>query len=350
MESEKPKKSKILFKFYTMPIDTTPSTVATNALQAIPFSSLIGGPLDAAIKAQAMAAKTSWEFIQQVGLNTNVETGEKNAVNVTFYYNKNGNLTKLIVPLLTIVPIPYIAIDDVQINFKANISAVSSSTSENTTNTKMSAGIKGGAKLNYGIFSVHADFNANYSSKKDSKATEESKYSVEYTMDVSVHAGQSDMPAGLATVLNILQSSITDASEGGSFSFSPANPFVDLSTLDSEDFILNIKAEIKNSDGLFVKDKDVTLVLPTDLVTDYGLSAPTKVKTNNLGQVTIKLEGKAKLDSKPASGDLTFTVQEENNQESLTGTVSLEITGKLPKKDDSVPSSDTKKDKTPEGE
>ena len=39
-----------------MPIDTTPSTVATTALQSIPFETLIGGPLDAAIKAEAKAA------------------------------------------------------------------------------------------------------------------------------------------------------------------------------------------------------------------------------------------------------------------------------------------------------
>ncbi len=40
--------------------------------------------------------------------------------------------------------------------------------------------------------------NASYSSKKDSSATRDSKYSVEYTMDVAVHAGQDSMPAGMA--------------------------------------------------------------------------------------------------------------------------------------------------------
>ena len=33
-----------------MAIDTTPSQVATSALQAIPFGSIIGGPLKAAIE------------------------------------------------------------------------------------------------------------------------------------------------------------------------------------------------------------------------------------------------------------------------------------------------------------
>ena len=49
-------------------IDTTPSLVATNALQSIPFGSIIGAPLSACIEAQAKAARTSWEFIKEVGL------------------------------------------------------------------------------------------------------------------------------------------------------------------------------------------------------------------------------------------------------------------------------------------
>lgn len=46
--------------------------------------------------------------------------------------------------------------------------------------------------------------NASYSSKKDSKATSDSKYSVEYTMDVAVKAGQDSMPAGLSKILELL--------------------------------------------------------------------------------------------------------------------------------------------------
>ena len=45
-------------------------------------------------------------------------------------------------------------------------------------------------------------------SQKDSKATEESKYSVEYTMDIAVKAGQDSMPAGLAKVLELLGNSL----------------------------------------------------------------------------------------------------------------------------------------------
>ena len=191
-----------------MPISKAPANVAMSAMQAIPFNSMIGGPLKACIEAQAMAAQTSWEFIQNVGLNINPETGHKEAVNVSFSFNQGGRMVQLNVPLLTIVPIPYIAIHSVDINFKANISASSSSVKENSSSENVDAGGTAKAKLDLFIFSVEADLKANYSSKKDSKATEESKYSVESTIDVNVKAGQDSMPAGLAKVLELLGNSL----------------------------------------------------------------------------------------------------------------------------------------------
>lgn len=191
-----------------MIIDRTPSQVVTNSLQAIPFSSLIGGPLNACIEAQAMAARRTWEFIQEAGLEADPETGEKKAVNVTFSFMQGGRMMQLDVPLLTIVPIPYIAIHDVDINFKASISASTSTATEQSEGTSMGGDLSmnGGVKL--GLFHVDAKLNANYSSKKDSKATAESKYCVEYTMDVAVKAGQDSMPAGLAKILEILGNSL----------------------------------------------------------------------------------------------------------------------------------------------
>ncbi|RHJ91313.1 DUF2589 domain-containing protein [Parabacteroides bouchesdurhonensis] len=187
-----------------MAIDKTPSQVATNALQAIPFGSIIGGPLQACIEAQAMAAQTTWKFIQEVGLNEDPNTHEKTAVTVSFSFLQGGRMVQLNVPLLTIVPIPYIAIHSIDINFKASISASSSSSSEVSENTSMGGSAEITAGLKVGPFHMDAKMNANYSSKKDSKATEESKYSVEYTMDVAVKAGQDSMPAGLAKVLELL--------------------------------------------------------------------------------------------------------------------------------------------------
>lgn len=227
-----------------MAIDTAPSQVATSALQAIPFGSIIGGPLKACIEAQAMAAQTSWQFIQEVGLNTNKETGQKEAVNVSFQFMQNGRMAQLNVPLLTIVPIPYIAIQNIDINFKANISASSSSSSEQTSSSATDVGGEASMKLGWGPFSVNANMKANYSSKKDSKATQNSQYSVEYTMDVAVKAGQDSMPAGLAKVLELLGSALDVSDPDGTLGISEQ-------TLKLNDGKATLIATFKNSNGLF---------------------------------------------------------------------------------------------------
>lgn len=232
-----------------MAIDTTPSQVATSALAAIPFGSIIGGPLKACIEAQAMAAKTSWNFIQDVGLNIDPKTGEKSAVNVSFQFMKDGRMAQLNVPLLTIVPIPYIAIQSIDINFKANISASSSSTTMQSDSTAIDAGVSGTASLNMGIFKLDASFNASYSSKKDSKATQDSKYSVEYTMDVAVKAGQDSMPAGLAKVLELLGNSMDVSDPSGTLEVNA----LEFKGAPSDTPMLIVT--YKNRDGLFEPDK-----------------------------------------------------------------------------------------------
>lgn len=242
-----------------MAVNDAPSNIATNALSAIPFSSMIGGPLNACIEAQAMAAKTTWDFIQEVGLNTNPDTGEKTAVNVSFSFMQGGRMVQLNVPLLTIVPIPYIAIHSIDINFKASISASSSSVSENSESTSKSGSLEASAGLKVGPFHMDAKINGSYSSKKDSKATEESKYSVEYTMDIAVKAGQDSMPAGLAKVLELLGSALDVSDPAGVLE-------VNATKLKAKQELI---ATYKNKDGLLAP-KDIKIYKAKADGTDDG--------------------------------------------------------------------------------
>lgn len=198
-----------------MKVDSAPSQVATEALQAIPFASIIGAPLDACIKAQAMAAQTTWEFIQQVGMQDKNEDGLKEAVNVAFTFIQNGKTVRLNIPLLSIVPIPYIAIQNIDIAFKANLSAASSAAEEVSGNTEFKLDTSASGKVGWFWWGVKLDLKGGYSSKKDSRATQDSKYSVEYTMDVGIRAGQESMPAGLAKVLEILNSTLSISDPNG---------------------------------------------------------------------------------------------------------------------------------------
>ena len=244
-------------------VSKTPANVAINAMQAIPFSSMIGGPLNACIEAQAMAARTSWEFIKEVGLNTD-EKGQKSAIMVAFSFNRGGRMVQLNVPLLTIVPIPYIAINTIDINFKASISASSSTASESSEHTEAGGEVNAKAKLNLGLFSLQANLKANYSSKKDSKATAESKYSVESTIDVAVKAGQESMPAGMAKVLELLGTALDVVDAMGELQ-------VNATILSVGD---NLVISYKNKEGLF--DNSMLKIKKGD--TDVAISDDDKKK------------------------------------------------------------------------
>ena len=57
--------------------DPTRWHVATDALQGIPFGSIIGGPLKACIEAQSELAKAAAEFMKEAGLDPDKEAKEK---------------------------------------------------------------------------------------------------------------------------------------------------------------------------------------------------------------------------------------------------------------------------------
>lgn len=238
-----------------MAIDTTPSTVATNALDALDFSSLIGGPMDAIIKAQALAAKTTYEFINEVGLTTDPDTGEKKPVNVTFQYNSGGKVATLTVPLLVILTVPNIEVSNFVIDFIANISASSSSTEETSSDSELGVDAEAEASLGIGPFSIRVKAKANYSSKQHSKAAKDSKYSVEYTMNVRVEGGQSDMPVGLQTVLSILQGSNTSVGPDDMVVARPRNLNMDGSKK------TNLEIVVKDAQGYLAAGTTVELNL-----------------------------------------------------------------------------------------
>ncbi|MCQ2384687.1 MAG: DUF2589 domain-containing protein [Paludibacteraceae bacterium] len=179
----------------------------------------MGSPLSACVEAQAQAACATANFIQSVGLckkNTDTkkegssEQEEKfEAVTVEFSFMRGGNEVIVKVPLLTIVPIPYFAISTVDINFKATITGIDTTHYEqNASDTYDSS--EGSSKRRGFIFNRNkTTLKTTVSSKKDSKATQDSSFSIESTIDVSVHAVQDSMPAGMAKMLEILNSAVS---------------------------------------------------------------------------------------------------------------------------------------------
>ena len=186
-------------------------------LQGIPFKNLIGGPLSACIQAQNDAAMTSINFINNVCLNEDKETGEKSAIYVSFSFIQNGRKVVINVPMIAIVPIPYIAINSIDISFKATVNGVESESSSTETEYESKGNKKSTRKS--GLFRRKTTtINSTFSTKRDSKSTQDSKFSVEATIDVAVHAGQESMPAGMAKILEMLGAAMDLCSPDGELS------------------------------------------------------------------------------------------------------------------------------------
>ncbi len=152
-----------------------------SVMNDIPFGNLIGGPLSACILAQADAAQTALDYIQQVSMQPS-DLGDDSfePVTVSFTFQSDGQKRVLVVPLLTIIPVPFIGVDHMDISFTADVK-----NSEGTT-------LKG-------HFTAPA---------REVEQEEESQFEVENLIEVKVHAVMSEMPSGLAKLLDVFNSQL----------------------------------------------------------------------------------------------------------------------------------------------
>ena len=233
-------------------------------LSTIDFASMLGGPLIAAVNAQAQAAMSAVNFIKEVGFKklavppgqtgqdpTATETGDP--IYVKFKYPKElspyvpavravaaipavaaiqevrdaqGNITtvgvpaqpavpavaaaaavpavyetqQLEVPILSMLPIPYIRIEDVTIDFNAKIDSVEFTKLDDSLKVDVTTEAKGGWLWGSAKLNVSVGYQRNTQQGTNVQRT--------YSMAVHIRAVQDEMPAGMSKVLDILESNM----------------------------------------------------------------------------------------------------------------------------------------------
>lgn len=230
-----------------------------NLLGKISFDELIGNPLRAAVKAQRDLAKETLSYIREEGIKVD-ENGQGQITFVTMNFIRDGKQVKMRVPLLTLMPVPRLSISTMSYTFKAKVNAMSGVVaSVGSGSTPINAGIStdngsksaapakpttdSSSKGNNGktgdnptastensaastenpaassnktaasatgakpTISTTPTMSVGYSSKKDSGATRDSRYSVETTMDISITASEGEMPRGIDRLLGVLDDS-----------------------------------------------------------------------------------------------------------------------------------------------
>lgn len=223
-----------------------------NLLGKISFDELIGNPLRAAVKAQRDLAKETLSYIREDGIKVD-EDGQGQITYVTMNFFRDGKQVKMRVPLLTLMPVPRLSISTMSYTFKAKVNAMSgvvasvgsggtpinagmstdngsksavsakpakdssakgnneetgdkpaTSTDNSAASSNKTATSAAGAKP---TIATTPTMSVGYSSKKDSGATRDSRYSVETTMDISITASEGEMPRGIDRLLGVLDDS-----------------------------------------------------------------------------------------------------------------------------------------------
>lgn len=233
-------------------VDKTFVSDSINLLGKISFDELIGNPLRAAVKAQRDLAKETLSYIREEGIKVD-EDGQGQITYVTMNFFRDGKQVKMRVPLLTLMPVPRLSISTMSYTFKAKVNAMSgvvasvgsggtpinagmstdngsksaasakattdssskgnnektgdnpaASTDNSAASSNKTAASATGAKP---TISTTPTMSVGYSSKKDSGATRDSRYSVETTMDISITASEGEMPRGIDRLLGVLDDS-----------------------------------------------------------------------------------------------------------------------------------------------
>jgi hypothetical protein len=187
----------------------------SSQFKGLPMDDLIGGPLNAACDAQIRLANATADFIQKIGFKQpKSEDDPWLPRTVMFKFDRpaqvpnlpaptGGDLANAIetvdieVPMLSIIRIPNLGIDRVDITFDME---VKSSTSD-TSKSDQQASLDAEAKVGWGMFSATVKIHGSVSAHQEHTRTSDNsaKYHVE------VHASDRGTPEGLARVLDILQ-------------------------------------------------------------------------------------------------------------------------------------------------
>lgn len=180
-------------------------------LGSIDFATIIGGPLDACVKAQSNASISTVSFINEVGFETD-STGVKKLRMAEFKYKKNvpnpeydpanpagkpatiQQDSEINVPFIALLNVPSFRIESCEVDFNVKLN------STYTKNVSSEFGINAGASGGWGPVKFKVDVSYKRSSSTGIKVEKE------YSLGVKVRATNDEMPAGLEKVLGLLGS------------------------------------------------------------------------------------------------------------------------------------------------
>lgn len=176
------------------------------AYSQMPIQDLVAAPLTAAANANMALANNLLEFVEKLGFSD--DSGKTSARTVDFTVTRpvEGSASSrdipYTIPLLSLVPIPSLLIEDVSVDFQMEVTEVE--TTKQTTNTSATTSASVSTS---GLFSLFkADFKVNGRVTTSRENTSSVNQSAKY--QIHVNARQQPMTQGMNVLLQILASSM----------------------------------------------------------------------------------------------------------------------------------------------
>ncbi len=169
-----------------LPVDNQESL-----LQELDFNRILGAPLSACVNAQEEAAQATLQYLNEVVF---TQAGDNDSslepVTVSFYFESAGQVHRIVMPLLLIVPVPYLQIDRIDLTFQATV-----------TESRMNHDTR---KL-----SLKAKYSAPGDSAEVSKETK-AEYMNKRCIDINLSVTSADMPMGISKLLEIFNNQLVE--------------------------------------------------------------------------------------------------------------------------------------------
>ena len=179
----------------------------------LPIKTLISAPLLAGAEANSKMAITQTQFLLSTCFNVTGEGAAANydpiMINMTLtrsVVKADGSAgepvkTRFDLPLMTIMPLNSLAVDDVNVKFEMEVKSTFSNDKESSKESEAAASGSFSAKVGFGCFS--AEVSGSVSSSSKSASSEKSHYekSNSARYEINAHAGQLPLPEGVTTII-----------------------------------------------------------------------------------------------------------------------------------------------------
>lgn len=206
--------------------DTNPPLVSmAEQFTGLPMQDLIGGPLNAAATANGMMAATQTKFLLDTAFQFDETTNTYSPIMIEMTLTRGVLVpvdpndpkearieevnTTFDLPLLTILPLNSLGVDDVSIKFDMEVKSSYSEATSTKTENKLATEASFSAKFGKGVFSAEITGSVSYDSSTSNAHDTHYEKSNSAQYSVSVHAGQLPLPDGVKTIIAAFTNAIS---------------------------------------------------------------------------------------------------------------------------------------------